>query len=265
MKPSRRKLEELLWIAGLHGPMRSIYAATVGRQAATAQARMAEFYRKLLPPNALVFDVGANMGVFSAAFASVGARVVALEPNSDCVRHIQLSFSEMDVQVIQAAAGTRDGLAVLNVSDAWDVTSSMSTEWMLAIQERDERYRGNWSRKSVVPMLTLDTLVEQFGVPDFVKIDVEGFEEEVLKGLSTQPRLLSFEFHSAFLPAALRCLESSLFSEESTFNLVSNPPWGYPEHFDSEAWLTRDEVRKRLAGPTLIDNQGDIFVRAPAR
>src|SRR5271166_5815912 len=72
---------------------------------------------------------------------------------------------------------------------------------------QDKSYRGIWSRQNVVPMLTLDTLIEHFGMPHFIKIDVEGFEEKVLSGLSAQPPLISFEFTAAFLTPVMRCLE----------------------------------------------------------
>lgn len=88
MKTGRRKMEELLWILGLHAPARSLYSATIGRQAALARSKMTEFYRGVLRSGDLVFDIGANVGVLSGVFASIGARVIALEPNGDCVRHI---------------------------------------------------------------------------------------------------------------------------------------------------------------------------------
>ena len=224
---------------------------------------MRGLFCKLIPPDALVVDIGANAGVMSATFAAVGARVVALEPNADCVRHIELSYPDKKIQVIQAAAGAGNGVAVLDISDEWDVTSSLSKDWVEAIQKKDKRYRGNWSRQAVVPVLTLDTLIEHFGVPHFIKIDVESFEEQVLSGLSIQSHFLSFEFHNAFFPATLRCLDLGVFAEGSTFNLVSNAAWGYPARFDSEIWLEKEELCERLRCLSGSDNQGDIFVKSP--
>src|SRR5208283_5610820 len=177
MMTSRRKMEELLWVSGLHAPARALYAATLGRQARLARNQMREFYERVLQPGALVFDIGANVGVVSAVFTSLGARVVALEPNADCVRHIQLSYAGEKLEVIQAAAGQANGLIVLNVADESDAKSSVSKEWMTTIGEQDQSYRGVWTRRTVVPMVTLDTLIGQYGVPYYIKIDVEGFEE----------------------------------------------------------------------------------------
>jgi FkbM family methyltransferase len=256
-------MEELLWVSGLHAPARFLYSFTFGRQAALARNKMREFYRGILPPGALVFDIGANVGVLSAVFASLGAKVVALEPNPDCVRHIQLSYGEKQIEVIQAAAGAKNGLAVLNVSDEIDVRSSVSDDWMKTMGGQDESYRGIWTRKNVVPMLTLDTLIEHFGMPQFIKIDVEGFEEKVLSGLSAQPPMISFEFTAAFLAPAMRCLDMEVFREGSKFNFAYNADWGYPARLENETWLEKKDLKKPLSDIEGSDKQGDIFVKAP--
>lgn len=255
-------MEELLWVSGLHRPMRSIYAATMGRQAAAAQNKMRQFFGTIIKPGALVFDIGANMGVFSAVFASVGAQVVALEPNADCVRHIQLSYGDKKIQVIQAAAGDVNDLAVLNMSGECDALSSVSKEWMTAVEEANQNHHAVWTKRTLVVMLTLDTLIARFGKPQYIKIDVEGFEEAVLAGLSTQPQILSFEFHANFLHAAMRCLSMDLFAAGSTFNFVKDAEWGYPARFELETWASKTTLEKALTELKGTESQGDIFVKA---
>jgi FkbM family methyltransferase len=260
MKTSRRKMEELLYVTGLHHTIRSLYRVTAGRQAAAARDAIREFYAELVPWGSLVFDIGANVGAMSAIFRSLSNRVVALEPNADCVRHIQLSFPEQGIEVIQAVAGPRNGLATLNLSDERDDISSLSDEWIAAIKHEHEDYRRLWSRQIVVPMLTLDTLIERYGTPYFIKIDVEGFEESVLSGLSIQPPLLSFEFNAAFLPATMRCLDMGVFDAGSSFNFAL----GDPSRFELETWVGREDLKDILTRMAHRDNHGDIFVKCGA-
>jgi FkbM family methyltransferase len=244
-------------MTGTHGLARSLYNATTGRRASRLHSLMSKFYGALLPRNALVFDIGANVGSYSAIFSSLGARVVALEPNADCVRHIQLSYGHERIEAIQAVVGSQDGLATLSLSDERDDISSASKDWIAAIQREHDDYCGLWSKEVTVPMLKLDTLIGRYGVPYFIKIDVEGLEEQVLDGLSTQPSLLSFEFNTAYLDATLRCLRKELFLTTSLFNFAM----GDPVSFELSTWVRADELAQALGEIGKGDRYGDIFVR----
>lgn len=258
MKASRRKFEEFVNVLGLHSLTRSFYQATVGRNARRADASLKELYRSVLREDALVFDIGANTGRYAAAMESAGAMVVALEPNADCIRHIDLSYHGKRIETIQAVAGPKNGLATINISDARDDLSSLSDNWMAAIQQQHNEYKGLWNRKVRVPMLTLDTLTEEYGVPYYIKIDVEGFEEGVLDGLSIQPPLLSFEFNMADLDACFRCLDKRIFSMESEFNFVI----GDHAKFELKEWIEQKErVKDFLRIMDKVEKHGDIFVK----
>lgn len=263
MGKSTKRIKEILLAAGLYAPIRDLHLSRASRDAARARAQMCEFFAALLPKNALVFDIGANVGAFSEALTLAGARVVALEPNADAARHIQLMYQQRNIQVIQAAAGSHNGLAILHVSPDWDCTCTLSPDWMDKMAQADYRYRGNWSRQTAVPLLTLDTLVEQFGEPYFVKIDVEGYEPQVLRGLSKQPPLLSFEFCKTFLDPAFSCLDSPLFAGGSRYNIADSGAWGYPAKLKFREWLEKEQVRRALSQLPEANAQGDIYVRRP--
>jgi len=253
----RRRVEELLWIFGLSRATAPIWEAMRGGKAMQQSRRMREFYSSLLPRGAMVFDIGANVGTMTRIFSSLGARVVAVEPNADCVRHIVLTSPADAVEVLQAAVSEANGLAVLNVSDRRDKMSSLSKEWREAVSKQNPGYVGIWNRDVTVPTVTLDELVRRYGAPFYIKIDVEGHEERALSGLSGLPPLLSFEFNRAFLESALRALRSALF-EDAVFNYTLVDPC----QFELPDWVGRavlEEQIRRLPpkGPGL----GDIFVR----
>jgi FkbM family methyltransferase len=217
---------------------------------------MGQFYSSLLKKGDLVFDIGANVGTMTRVFASLGAKVVAVEPNPDCVRHIELTTSRGAVEVLQAAVGETNGLGVLKVSDRRDKMSSLSAEWCEAVSKENRDYVGMWKREVTVPMITLDALVQRYDFPSYIKIDVEGYEEEVLKGLSRCPALLSFEFNGTFLDPALRTLNNSLF-DEATFNYTLIDP----VKFELQDWVDREELKKRMLSLRDGPGLGDIFVR----
>jgi FkbM family methyltransferase len=261
VKPSRR-VKELLVLSGLYRPLRRLSSLARSKEVAQARSSMANLISSFVPPNSLVFDIGANVGSFAEIYAGVPCRVVAVEPNADCVRQIQLTYPNLPIQTLQAAVGSRCGLATLHVSDVSDATSTLSSEWINTMERQDERFSNKWNREDVVPILTLDSLIAHFGQPYYIKIDVEGYELEVLRGLSSQPPLLSFEFHKTYLQNTLDCLDLPVFSDGSVFNLIVNPVWGYHERFEKQEWISKDELRNLVSSFTTGDATGDIFVKA---
>jgi FkbM family methyltransferase len=243
MRRSRKRVEEGLWVLGLHHFGRVLNAA-LHHQKRERQRNMRNFYAPLLPPDGLVFDVGANVGNFSALFASLGHRVIAIEPNLDCIRHIEISYPDLPITILNAVMGPKAGLVTLNVSDDRDDLSSMRDDWIPNTVA---------SRKVPVAMLTLDDLVSEYGSPAFIKIDVEGFEESVLDGLSVFPKLLSFEFNTNNLAATFRCLDKDQFNG-ALFNYAMEDP----QRFELSSWVKAPILKKSL---TEISGYGDIFAK----
>jgi FkbM family methyltransferase len=215
-----------------------------------------EFFAPLLVRDALVFDVGANVGLLTETFAALGARVIAVEPNPDCARHLYFLAEGQKIEVIQAAVGEQGGVATLHVSDRKDKMSSLSEEWCEAMRQQSKDHQGLWTRTIAVPVITLDALIKCYGAPDYIKIDVEGYEEQVLDGLSCQPSLLSFEFNKTYFDTTLRCLDKSLF-DGSLFNFTLVDPI----RFELPEWVDRKTVKQRLLALGEGKGLGDLFVR----
>lgn len=141
-------------------------------------------------PGSLVFDIGAHEGKHAAVFASLGARVIAVEPQPGKRREIP------GVAWLGAAVSDKDDCAQLIIDPEHDYLATIQHDYPERVRRHSDDYFPHGRReRSYVLTYTLDTLIARFGAPDFCKIDVEGHEASVISGLSRPVRALSFEVH----------------------------------------------------------------------
>lgn len=243
-------------VAGL-GILRSLVVyRRPGRQGA-----LRRMYRPFVSPGDLVFDVGAHLGDRTAAFVALGARVVALEPQPAVRRWLQRLEGRSPAVVIRPeAVGPRKGTASLAVSRRHPTVSTLAHRWRAGIADRNAGFRGvDWDASVEVPVTTLDALVEEHGRPAFCKVDVEGFEAEVLAGLSTPLPALSVEFVGGSLEVAVACVERL----ESLASYRYNAVRGEGRRFVRDRWMEGREVLDWLEKAAEGIASGDLYARLP--
>ena len=163
---------------------------------------MTTIYSQFLKEGSIAFDIGAYAGSRTDIFLSLGcSRVVTVEPVAEYADRLVKKYeNDKRVIVVSAAAGPENGLGSLKIhrQEADSALSTMSQEWIASVNDHPEwgLLATDWSESRMVPIVTLDSLIEKYGEPDFIKIDVEGWEQEVIKGLTRPIKALSFEFHT---------------------------------------------------------------------
>ena len=235
-------MKALLKKTGMYEPVRTLWLSL--KRPKWWKRRQAElwFFRHLIPKGARCFDVGANVGTYTADLLEAGAgSVVAVEPQAQCVAELQRKFADDPrVSLVPAAVGPAAGRVTMYASDATAITSC-SKEWVDAVRSSGRFAEHNWTPSIDVPTTTLDELIARHGPPAFCKIDVEGFELDVLRGLNTPIPVMSFEFSPETLERTCDCVNhlSRLGAGGRRFNYCSHGHFnfGLPHAVPAEAFL----------------------------
>jgi len=252
----KAQLKKLFEGSQLFIPARSLYRSLFQRRQSVEYSRMRSFYSQFFASSDLVFDVGANQGEYAELFVSNGARVIAIEPNPAFRSRLQNLAKIRPIIPEFCAVGDHEGSATLNVCSQPGF-STLQTE-MIEWAKDSPDYRGvQWTSKVNVPVFTLDSLAERHGLPTFVKIDVEGFEYEVISGMSFNPRFVSFEFGARHKRTALRCI-----NDLGKRGYLFNPIIGRVFAFESAHWLSAQDATDWLTAYSVDRGEyGDMFAR----
>ncbi|MFM7343760.1 MAG: FkbM family methyltransferase [Tagaea sp.] len=230
----------------------AIYWLVPGRR-----TKLDRFYARWVKPGGLAFDIGSHAGNRAASWRRLGAAVVAVEPQPLFADFLaRLFLDDPNVALERIAVGAREGTLTLRISDRHPTVTSASSEFVSAAAVSPGYEKVTWDRALEIPMTTLDALIARHGRPDFVKIDVEGAEAEVLAGLSARVPALSFEYAWASKDTALACvarLDGYRF----------NRSVGESLELASESWIDAGAMRGFLESLKPGDPSGDIYAEAP--
>lgn len=236
-----------------------LYQKLFKPQELRAEEKEIRFYQSFLSPSRLLFDIGAYDGHKTAAFLHLAQKVVCCEPDSRNLEILRTRFRNRPVEIEPVAVSDKIGFIHFHTHHPGSAFNTISERWK-SILEKDELEKWNekirFSHASSVPSTTLDALIGKYGIPDFIKMDVEGAETLVLLGLSHPVPALSFEsllpdYRDALQTCVKRLLE---IDAGYRFNVSVNESLVLPQfveekelmHFLDQSAITHLEIIARL-------------------
>lgn len=205
----------------------------------------------------LAFDVGANVGKYSKILSQHFEKVVAIEPIQSHCETIRSLASNIEVvnAIVSDSVGERDFFES-------DTISTVERVW---VEKSRFSKNATWKEPVKIPSTTIDKIIDQYGIPEFIKIDVEGHELEVLRGMRNHfPEVIAIEWAEELLSKTLECIKILHNQGYNKFDVCHlrddiqfSPEWGNYEScreelfsFKSESlchhwgmiWISRDDL-----------------------
>lgn len=204
----------------------------------------------------LVFDIGYNYGEFSKActLKHKDCKIIGLEANPGLAN---LGNQPKNVTIINKLVSTKSGNQVpFYINPYHEGISTASLDFMENSRfNKGSKYIPNpkqtstWVEPINVESITLDDLIKDYGTPDFIKIDVEGYEKEVIQGLTQLVPFLGFEWHEEEHKNILKIVDylqnlgftkfgvvgffEGELNEKITFSSSGDPYMDFPKNFYS--------------------------------
>jgi FkbM family methyltransferase len=247
----KKSLKNISMSVSLYGPLHRIYRQLLDREGLRRFRDGVALYAPFISPGDLCFDVGSNIGEKTEAFLKLGARVVAFEPQPYCARETSARCGpNRRLTTVDAAIGAVPGTQPMYVGSNTQV-SSLISNWA-----QDAR------RVIQVRVMTLDQAIDQYGLPQFCKIDVEGYEMEVLRGLTHAIPFLTIEYqlNEKGIRKTIDCVDHLSRFGELSINITLGEEAGFhwPQWIDYNSF---QEYFPTLAPRSPTCGYGDLFIR----
>jgi len=274
MQSLKRNLQQGLKRIGLYhrvkaSPLYDLYWSFADRSIVDEEKRELNFYRNLLhgfQPGDCIFDIGANQGYKTETFLRLGAKVVAVDPDQTNRKILEDKFLRYrlfprPVTIVNRAVSDRNATETMWIDEPGSAKNTISRKWVDTLRADEKRFGHTlgFGQRQEVTTTTLEQIFVDHGVPFFVKIDVEGHELNVLRGLRRPVPYLSFEVNlPEFRPEGLQCVELlGGITPEGKFNYATDCVQGLalPE------WLGAEQFSPILAG--CASSSIEIFWKTP--
>lgn len=152
----------------------------------------------------LYFDIGANIGKWSISNMGNNNKIIAVEPVPNTFNILVHNCTGRNIVCLNYAVCNNNNEDIILYDAAESTLSTLNLEWLT---DSKSRFYNTSYKEIKCPTIKLDDLVEKYGVPDLIKIDVECGEYECITSLTKKANILCFEWASETNDITFKCLD----------------------------------------------------------
>ena len=201
----------------------------------------------------MFFDIGANDGLWSLANIDACDKIIAIEASP-------ITFQRLPkhdrITLVNYAVSNSNGEDVIFYHADLDVLSTLNKAWLT---DEKSRFNGRGYKEITCKTITLDSLIETYGKPDLIKIDVEAGEYLCIQSLSQKVDLLCFEWATEMNDITFQCLDHLYGLGFTQFHLQFRDNYTYrpPEN----EYYDVTEIKNRLNNTIPKQDWGMVWAK----
>jgi len=152
----------------------------------------------------LVFDIGANIGSWSLSNVNNYDKIIAIEASPITFQKLLNNVKHDNIVPLNYAVCNNNGNDIIFYQASNDVLSTINKNWLT---NPESRFFNHPFMQITCKTITIDSLIKEFGIPDFIKIDVEGGEFDCISSLTQKVNNICFEWASETNDITFNCLD----------------------------------------------------------
>lgn len=177
----------------------------------------------------MYFDIGANIGKWSLENINNCNKIISVEAVTETFNHLLSNCNNYNnIECLNYAVCNNNGNDIIFYKCSCDTLSTMNKSWLA---DPSSRFYNSTYSEIICKTITIDKLIENYGMPELIKIDVEGGEYNCIQSLTKKVPILCFEWASETNNITFDCLDylNSLGFEhffiqiEDTYSFRPNP------------------------------------------
>jgi FkbM family methyltransferase len=152
----------------------------------------------------MFFDIGSNIGGWTLQNIDKCDKIISIEASPITFTKLAENCKNDKIVLLNYAVSNNNCEDVKFYHAYYDIISTTNKDWLTS---ESSRFNGNTYTELICKSITIDKLIELYGLPDLIKIDVEGGEYECITSLTQKVNLLCFEWASEVNDITFNCME----------------------------------------------------------